>query len=276
MLILPSTSRQSYARPVGPFYLNTDSPQSVGLLAWVPITHGITRDYVTNQRLVLEPGTRFAAGPEGIGLDCTITGSGATVTALPEWKAGAPFTLVAYSRQISSSVVSYSAYASVNYSEPNANPYVAPGGIGLQGTGLSSNYQITGSLVWLDWSGAPSTSTILDQLNIMVLRVKSGTQDIINNAVVKGSATTAATGTSTTATTQLVIGSEDGAARIGAYIYDVRLYNRFLSDADVWSLYDPRTRWDLYQVRSRRIYFDIAAAAAASTWPGYQSPFGWR
>jgi len=30
-------------------------------------------------------------------------------------------------------------------------------------------------------------------------------------------------------------------------IADVRIYNRALSDAEVWALYDPATRWELYQ-----------------------------
>ncbi len=42
-------------------------------------------------------------------------------------------------------------------------------------------------------------------------------------------------------------------------IGDVRLYNRALSDAEVWSLYDPATRWELY-------------APPARAWAGYKVP----
>jgi hypothetical protein len=42
---------------------------------------------------------------------------------------------------------------------------------------------------------------------------------------------------------------------------DGRIYNRALSDAEVWSLYDPATRWDLYWVPGRRVFVDVAAAA---------------
>lgn len=56
-------------------------------------------------------------------------------------------------------------------------------------------------------------------------------------------------------------------------IVDLRLYNRAFSDDEVRSLYtDP---WDLYAVPSRRVYFNVGALGG-STWPGYQSPFGWH
>ena len=44
-------------------------------------------------------------------------------------------------------------------------------------------------------------------------------------------------------------------------IADFRVYRRAFNAAEVWSLYDPGTRWDLYSVPSRRVYFDVGAAA---------------
>ncbi len=49
-----------------------------------------------------------------------------------------------------------------------------------------------------------------------------------------------------------------GAARdFKGIIGPVMLYNRALSPAEVWALYDPRTRWELYQPLVRRVYFDV-------------------
>jgi hypothetical protein len=50
-------------------------------------------------------------------------------------------------------------------------------------------------------------------------------------------------------------------------IYTVALWARALSAAEAWSLYDPRTRWDLYRVPTRRLYVDIGSAAPAGGKP---------
>lgn len=44
-------------------------------------------------------------------------------------------------------------------------------------------------------------------------------------------------------------------------IGDVRLYNRFLTPAEVWQLYDPATRWELYAPTPRLWVVPEAAAA---------------
>ena len=42
---------------------------------------------------------------------------------------------------------------------------------------------------------------------------------------------------------------------------DACVWNRALSAAEVWSLYDTRTRWDLYWQPSRTVHFDIPAVS---------------
>lgn len=55
-------------------------------------------------------------------------------------------------------------------------------------------------------------------------------------------------------------------------IGDVRLYNRLLSDAEIWQLYNPATRWDLYQPIG---YFTmIQAAALGNPWYHYLQQAG--
>lgn len=41
------------------------------------------------------------------------------------------------------------------------------------------------------------------------------------------------------------------------------IWNRALTAAEVWSLYDPSTRWDLYWTQKKRFYFVNEQAAAA-------------
>lgn len=53
-----------------------------------------------------------------------------------------------------------------------------------------------------------------------------------------------------------------GSRHLSAQYADTRFYSRTLSDADHWALYDPATRWDLYWVPGRRVFFDVGAAAA--------------
>jgi hypothetical protein len=49
---------------------------------------------------------------------------------------------------------------------------------------------------------------------------------------------------------------------------DARIYSRALSAAEVWALYDPQTRYELYLQMGRKIYF--APAQAEETYPaGY-------
>lgn len=46
---------------------------------------------------------------------------------------------------------------------------------------------------------------------------------------------------------------------------DFRVWDRALSAAEVWALYDPATRWDLYWVPGRTLYFDAGAAPPGGT-----------
>jgi hypothetical protein len=47
---------------------------------------------------------------------------------------------------------------------------------------------------------------------------------------------------------------------------DFRIWNRALTDAEVWELYQPSTRWEMYW-QSRRAYVSNAIAASAATFP---------
>jgi hypothetical protein len=65
---------------------------------------------------------------------------------------------------------------------------------------------------------------------------------------------------------KLLIGAVDASGSVVGhfgndvgFITDARVYGRALSAAEVWALYDPRTRWDLYWVPGRRVYGDLGA-----------------
>lgn len=52
-------------------------------------------------------------------------------------------------------------------------------------------------------------------------------------------------------------------------IIDVRIYNRALSAAEIWQLYDPATRWELYRPAEHRVW-QIAPAAGRKYGPVLQ------
>lgn len=50
-------------------------------------------------------------------------------------------------------------------------------------------------------------------------------------------------------------------------IWDARVYRRALSASEVWSLYEPSTRWDLYWTPSTRVYEFFGASAGGGVAP---------
>lgn len=65
---------------------------------------------------------------------------------------------------------------------------------------------------------------------------------------------------------QLGIGRGSDQALIGS-ICDVRLYNRALGPGEIWQMYAPETRWELYRLPGRMLY--AAAAGAGNPWYSY-------
>jgi hypothetical protein len=78
-------------------------------------------------------------------------------------------------------------------------------------------------------------------------------------------------GTLMALTTAFQIGGLGGSS-VGwdGLIGPVLCWDRILTDSEKWSLYDPLTRWDLWQQPSTRLWFDIAAAGIASKSRIYQ------
>jgi len=59
--------------------------------------------------------------------------------------------------------------------------------------------------------------------------------------------------------------ADTAGAGLGAHATDSRFYRRPLSDTEIWQLYDPATRWDLYWTPSTRTHFFLNAAAGGGT-----------
>ena len=57
--------------------------------------------------------------------------------------------------------------------------------------------------------------------------------------------------------------ASQGTAPTGTRVADARFYARCLTATEVWQLYDPVTRWDLYWVPGRRVFFDVGASGVS-------------
>ena len=69
---------------------------------------------------------------------------------------------------------------------------------------------------------------------------------------------------STTSNLHFGTRSHDGVSEIDADMGEIRIYNRALSADQVWQLYEPSTRWDLYRpLRPRFVLSPVAAVEAA-------------
>jgi hypothetical protein len=72
-------------------------------------------------------------------------------------------------------------------------------------------------------------------------------------------------GLASTTTGSWFIGCSQGSADFwDGSILDVRVYNRVLSAAEARAMYDPATRWDLYWVPRRRVFFDVGAVGGGN------------
>jgi len=65
--------------------------------------------------------------------------------------------------------------------------------------------------------------------------------------------------------TTVYIGQRGNGAYVDGTIGDVRFYNRALSDAEVWQLYDQATRWELYQPVQPKFIVTIPVAGGPTT-----------
>lgn len=91
---------------------------------------------------------------------------------------------------------------------------------------------------------------------------------VFMDGVLDNSTATAFGGGGTASSAAIGAGAGSGAGSdtwIGSFC-DVRLWHRVLTDTEVWQLYDPATRWDLYWVPGRRVFFDVGAPPASTAY----------
>lgn len=259
MLLKPS-SRGRGTQPTGPVLVNRASPLSVGLRRWwQPTLHaGWRRDYGSDQVVVSEQATPLLRGNAvgGVGAYCTAN-AGILIPKLTGVTSGSTFTL----RLV-------------------CTPMTWPGGFTAW---IDDNFRDFAT--FMDTSGAVSFGGsvwqgLLPPLTIgkrwdLVLaadaNILAGRPTVYVNGVNMG-----AGGNADWSRDDAYLGFNFSGGGVGAdCIYEtLQVWNRCLRDQDVWQLYDPATRWDLYWVPSARTFFDIGGGVVVPAFDWYQSPPG--
>ena len=257
--------------PIGvPFALNPRSPQATGLVGWWPMLGdgGIPRDRARHNVTTLPGGTSNPAWTpastcgEAMAFDATNDHLLITGTML---STSAPFSL-AWREMITGTSGTYFARFALKISGGSAAFTVIR-------SNDTTNY---GVIAWRQATGGnavkgPTTPTVAASLNIWKHFAITCT-------------TNAASGTaadyalyidglpSTTAVAGPLGGPGSTINRIGydgtytgstCQFSDIRIYNRALSAAEVFALWAPQTRWQLYGVPVTR-----GRAASGVVWPG--------
>jgi hypothetical protein len=248
MLSLPRTQR-----PTGTFSINRDSAQAQGLVGWYPFQPSILNGYVGSS-LPFVPVTSGDVLQVGL----SIGGLGPSFG-----NAGANHGI---DRNIGLSNVAPFSVACWFY------PTNLGGQQGLyrsQGSGFNGWYLYdqanVPSFQAFDGSAGTATATT-NNVNfawqhMVGVEYATNLRACFRNGAGKGTnSSTIVPG----ATLAEEIGAIGGASAYVGSIADIRVYNRALSDADVWALYDPRTRWDLYWQPNTRAYSFMSAIAAGT------------
>lgn len=259
--IITSRTRRAYlAPPIGPVVANKDSPQYAGLVAWWPLNEqrGTRYERAAGGRWNLtENGTVDArSGPFGGGR-ASLWDAGSTdylenqsvpaVTAVP---------LTMSCWFLAADVTNYYALMAVlKWANAGTDDYFS----------LGINGATTGDPVYAEvanganYSGANSaTGYLANTWNLAVGGFESATSRWATcNAASRG--TNAASRTPVAASidrTQLgsFVSQAGTFSPLNGQMFDARIYNRSISVAQNWALYDPATRWDLWYLPGRKLY----------------------
>lgn len=219
--------------PLGlPFTPNRASPQARGLLLWYPTVGyaGRLSDYASANRF---GGT--LTGPPGVRRDATV-GIGMDFTGSERWEVPHVSDLSTTTRTLSAWVIA-DATPSTHTVVKKDNEYI------LRCDGLSLVYYF-----WTSNGLSTCGTTISNGVLYHVAATWDGTTaQLYVNGVQKSSSTPG--GTTSTSTNNWTIGAQPGGGEgWDGLIADVRLYNVALTANEVFQLYAPQTRWDLYLV----------------------------
>lgn len=244
--ILPGRAAKGL-RPSGPWQVNRESPALSGLVLWYPLTPFQSWTDAIQRVQATPAGGPLLAGDALIG---TGVGFDGTDDSLP-----APYS-AAYN--VATLTVSFWMRSVSNNQGVMVGRY--------DNTGPGSSWMIwrnSGTLLLYVVGGSQDTGwATTDGTMHHVVATYESSVDLrlyVDGTLFFTSGTIGAI--QTPANTPITIGTATalGFAAIQC-LADVRVYNRKLTTAEIWRLYDPQTRWDLYWQPGRTLYFDAGAA----------------
>lgn len=241
--------RPANAIPRWPFTINRQSEQARGLVFWMPVTDGLgQRDFIANAGISRSGGT-FGWWPD----DTHPIISAAVNTTIQ-----ATLDLSAYSSVTVCGWYYLRSVAAYNMLfEYGPDGATTAGGFACYTEGdVRINANGWGGVL-LVAASAPLRmhfAVVLDR-NVEIRGYQNGTS-WFNGGTPPG-------GTFSNQTLN-ILNRNGGSLQADADLKDFRVYSRALSATEVWALYDPATRYELYQPLSRRVY-GIPAASADQT-----------
>lgn len=246
------------SRPNGPYRINRQSPQARNLAMWVPVTPNRTMQFDVVRGIV------FGAGNDVTDISVQTSTHG---FAIDQSGGTAPFGMFLAQDTFGVGVAGQTTAVwlpphVVDFEVSGAFIKLGSGGDGFGlglGTGTLDTFgsEIVGLVSGIRW--VPTGVTVnraIENLLAITLNNAGNGFDIYHNGRLIYSDTSGGPGT-LTPITQLF--GEDTIRSPWGKASDFKTWNRALTAADHWALYDPVTRWDLYAVPSSRSFFDMLA-----------------
>lgn len=239
--------------------VNAGSPQARGLLAWWPVIRPnvSTRDATSFGWMAAPLDTTFsqAASP-----DCGISLFSDLNAKVDGYSVPSGLT------DLLTTEATISAWIKLNEATPT-QAYRTGSPIHIGGSASVSHYPYVDGVCYLNTflttriSFSPLASVNRADWHLLTVTAKPGSGGWVcyQNAQVAHTDTGDA---SIDKAVKHLVGSS-GAFVLSGWIADVRIYRRALSAAEVYALYDPRTRWDLYDTSSR-LWLDTVAAGTGA------------
>lgn len=264
--MLIRTSRITHGkRPSGPTRINWNSPQARGLYARWPMRLGNpTLEQVGGYNIVPNANGLWRPSTFGGGMIDT-TNVGVTHSANPFVPHSTRFT-TDLGTELSVSCWFRSLAPTGTGNIGNASPFGKWDGAGWMIYVIGDKLRF-----YMGNTNTPTGTTVVDDSSkyFLLTGVASSTDAVTGcRLLVNGvREIDAAAGTIGSSTCDIQFGQYANSAGSSQdyEVFDCRLYKRALTDADVWQMYDPVTRWDLDGQPNTKTFFDMALAPVVST-----------
>jgi len=269
-----SVRDEQLIRPVWPWTVNHNSVQAQGLARWWPMAfpggdrlHEMMSNDRTFSPAFKSPSTQlWTYGPIANALNNTTAVAIATYTADDQAWNTADYTFTAWVRGTSFGASSRRIICRQDGS--GSPPFKL--------FGFNSSKVYVGDSSGGLQTGTATVSTGTWQF-IAGRRISGSTRATFVNGVLDSSAAAASTVSPYDATDPVVFGAwnyTSNAEAMTGEVADIRLYTRALSDAEIWALYEPSTRYELYYPLGRRLWFFPSATVNLLSVSGSITPAG--